>query len=208
MSAIRILLDVNLVMCYWFYGGKTRLVRTDAGAPGRVWGVATWVKLRRREARMQEDIAQQSRTLFDLIRRFWSCFGQHLNAVLDRRGLNVPQYMALVALDQLGETTMGQLSKKLHLTMGASTNLVDKLIRGAFVSRTRGTEDRRVVKVRLEAKGREVLHDVEEKAVSFMTGALAEVEPDRRRQFIESYNNMVVISESKDTAAAFAGPDS
>ena len=157
---------------------------------------------------MQDDIAQQSKALFGLIRRFWSCFGQHLNAVLNRRGINVPQYMALVALGDLGEATMGQLSKRLHVTMGASTNLVDKLIRGGYASRTRGTDDRRVVKVQLEPQGREVLRDVEEKAVGFMTGALAEVDPERRKLFIESYTRMVAISESKDTAAVFAASDS
>jgi 5'-methylthioadenosine phosphorylase len=158
------------------------------------------------EGIMQDDVIQQCRTLFDLIRRFWSSFAHGLTTVLQRGGLNIPQYMALVALEDLGETTMGRLSKKLHVTMGASTNLVDKLIRGGFAERTRGTADRRVVKVKLQPKGRDMLRDVEEGAIKFMAGVLAKVEPERRRMFIESYARMAAIVESQEAAEAFRQP--
>jgi DNA-binding MarR family transcriptional regulator len=155
------------------------------------------------EAIMPDDVIQQCRTLFDLIRRFWSSFGHGLTTVLHRTGINVPQYMTLVALGELGETTMGQLSRRLHVTMGAATNLVDKLIRGGYASRTRGTADRRVVKVKLQPQGQKVLRDVEEGAIQFMAGVLTKVEPERRRMFIESYGRMVAIVESQEAAAAF-----
>jgi 5'-methylthioadenosine phosphorylase len=154
---------------------------------------------------MQDEVVQQCRTFFDLIRRFWSSFGHGLTIVLRRGGINVPQYMTLVALDELGEATMGQLSRKLHVTMGASTNLVDKLIRGEYASRTHGTADRRVVKVKLAPKGREMLREVEEGAIKFMVGVLSKVEPERRKQFIESYGKMTTIIESQDAVAAFRG---
>ena len=154
---------------------------------------------------MTDDIVQFCKSLFDLMRRFWSSFGHQMNGVLVRGGINVPQYMALVALEELGEATMGQLSKRLHVTMGASTNLVDKLIRGGYASRTRGLADRRVVKVKLEAKGREILKEIEEKATSFMMGVLCDVEPERRKQFLESCTRMVAIAEAKETTEALAG---
>lgn len=151
---------------------------------------------------MQEETLKDSQVLFDLMRRFWSNFGRHMNNVLEDEGINVPQYMAMISLSGLGETTMSDLSRSLHVTMGASTNIVDKLVRGGYVSRVRDTEDRRVVRVKLEPKGVDAMGIVERRAVTLMSGMLKDVEPERRQQFIESYGRMVTIVEAKETAEA------
>jgi DNA-binding MarR family transcriptional regulator len=154
---------------------------------------------------MQEDVLNDCRALFELMRRFWSSFGHQMNIVLQRGGINVPQYMAMVSLADMGEATMSDLSRKLHVTMGASTNIVDKLIRGGYVTRARGTDDRRIVRVKLLPKGQQALQDVEEKATHFMLSVLSEVEPERRKQFIESYGKMVKVAEATETTEALKG---
>ena len=148
---------------------------------------------------MPEEVADYCRSLYDLMCRFWSSFGHRMNNALVRGGINIPQYMAMLALAELGETTMGELSKKLHVTMGASTNIVDKLVRAGYVTRNRSTEDRRIVRVKLQPKGETTIEEVENMAVNFMVGVLKEVEPQRRKQFMESYGRMVTIVEAQET---------
>ena len=156
---------------------------------------------------MTDDVIRDCRKLYELMRRFWAAFGYQMASVLARDGINIPQYMAMVALDELGGATMGELSKKLHVTMGASTNIVDKLVRGGYVSRRRSTSDRRVVNVVLEKKGRKAIRDVEERAMEFMAHVLAREEPEVRRQFLENYERMVRIAEAEETTVALTEED-
>jgi DNA-binding MarR family transcriptional regulator len=156
---------------------------------------------------MKNDVLADCLKLFDLMRGFWSTFGHQMNKVLLRGRINLPQYMALVALKELGHATMGQVSKKLHVTMGASTNIIDKLVRAGYVSRERSTEDRRVVKVKLEAKGEEMLREIDDKATDFMAGILSQLGDSERKQLIASYERMAMTSDSEgatEPAAACA----
>ena len=154
---------------------------------------------------MEEDVLKDCRTLFELMRRFWTAFGHRMNTVLLRSGVNVPQYTAMVALGELGEATMSELSRKLRVTMGASTNIVDKLVRAGYVTRSRSKEDRRVVRVKLRRKGRETLKEMEARAVEFMAAALAGETAERRRQFIESYRWVVAAAEAGDKITVQGG---
>jgi len=51
--------------------------------------------------------------------------------------------------------------------------------------------------VRLEDKGRDTLHGIEESAVDFMSELLPVMARDERRQFIDSYQRMLDIAEKK-----------
>ena len=149
---------------------------------------------------MQKEVLRDCHELFDLMREFWAAFGRQMNATLVPRRLNIPQYMAMVVLRGADEVSMGGLSQQLGVTMGASTNIVDKLLRAGYVSRRRGTEDRRTVKVRLEDKGREVVGQIEEDAGEFVAGLLAQIGPERGKQFIEQYGEVVASREAGERA--------
>jgi len=151
---------------------------------------------------MPDDLERDCRELYLLMRTFWNLFGHRMNSVLTRGGINVPQYMAMVALMALGETTMSQLSKKLWITMGAATNIVDKLVRGGYASRNRSTKDRRVVRVRLSAKGQETLTGIEESAVAFLSAALSDITSEQRADFIRTHQDMIALAKEKEPPAA------
>ena len=145
---------------------------------------------------MENPVSRDCRDLFDLMRRFWGGFGRQTERVLVENRINVPQYLAMVALSKSGVSTMGKLAKGLFVTMGAATNIVDRLIRGGYVERERGTDDRRIVRVKLLPKGEQTLKAVEEAATAFMTSVLREMDDARRRQFLDIFSQMVNVSES------------
>lgn len=129
--------------------------------------------------------------LSDMMRRFWISFGHKLNEEVEARGINSSQYTTLVALAAKGDCRMTELSDSLHVTMGAMTAIVDKLLRGGYVMRSRGTEDRRVVIVRIEPQGQQLVQEIDGKLTGLMLGVLGTVEASRRRAFVESYRMMV-----------------
>lgn len=67
-------------------------------------------------------------------------------------GLGITDMKALSALQQEGPMTAGQLAKRLSLTTGAVTNVIDRLERQDFVTRAPDTTDRRKVIVTVNQK--------------------------------------------------------
>jgi DNA-binding MarR family transcriptional regulator len=68
----------------------------------------------------------------------------------------ISQLKALAAFHEDQEYTMGALSKNASVTMPSMTEMIDGLERDGIVERWRDSEDRRVVKVHLTEKGKEM----------------------------------------------------
>lgn len=66
-------------------------------------------------------------------------------AAAARYGLGITDMKTLSALQQEGPMTAGQLAKRLSLTTGAVTNVIDRLERQDFVTRMPDPHDRRKV---------------------------------------------------------------
>ena len=72
------------------------------------------------------------------------------------RGMTLPRFDVLAALDRHGELNMGALSKALLVSNGNVTQLVQKLIREGLVEMRKPPADRRSSIVRLTPEGRQV----------------------------------------------------
>lgn len=71
-----------------------------------------------------------------------------------------PQFVALQWLDEDGDMTIGELSSKMYLACSTTTDLIDRMEANGLVERVRDTNDRRVVYIHLEEKGKEIIVDV------------------------------------------------
>jgi MarR family transcriptional regulator, organic hydroperoxide resistance regulator len=111
-------------------GHHTSRPSDEAGAP----------EVDRREA-----LIDQLRTLGETASTETALFHQVAAA---KYGLGITDMKALSALLQEGAMTAGQLARRLSLTSGAVTNLIDRLERHDFVRRVADTKDRRRVIVR------------------------------------------------------------
>ncbi|MBS4194170.1 MarR family winged helix-turn-helix transcriptional regulator [Lederbergia citri] len=66
-------------------------------------------------------------------------------AAAEKLGLGITDLKAVSALLQEGPMTAGQLAKRLNLTTGAVSNVIDRLEKEKFVHRIPDTKDRRKV---------------------------------------------------------------
>lgn len=71
------------------------------------------------------------------------------------RGMTLPRFDVLAALDRHGEMTMGALTEALLVSNGNTTQLVQKLLRDGLVEARRLPEDRRTSLVKLTEEGRQ-----------------------------------------------------
>jgi DNA-binding MarR family transcriptional regulator len=88
--------------------------------------------------------------------------------MLDELGLTYPQYLVLVALYEQDDQTVGGLGGRLFLDSSTLTPLLKRMEALGYVSRQRGTEDERQVRIRLTARGRAL----REKGMGFRAGLL------------------------------------
>lgn len=75
-------------------------------------------------------------------------------------GITTPQFHALLALRDSPNMTMGELCEKLFLACSTATDLIDRMEKNGFLERNRDTQDRRVIRLAITEKGREVISEV------------------------------------------------
>lgn len=81
-------------------------------------------------------------------------FNRVYKPLLDELGLTYPQYIALVALYEEADQTVGQLGEKLFLDSSTLTPLLKRLEAMGTVTRQRDPQDERQVRINLTAQGR------------------------------------------------------
>ncbi|MGH6760328.1 MAG: MarR family winged helix-turn-helix transcriptional regulator [Phyllobacterium sp.] len=86
-------------------------------------------------------------------------FGRAYKPILDAVGLTYTQYIAMVALSEQSDQTVGALGEKLFLESNTLTPILKKLEQTGYVSRMRDPADERQVRVSLTAAGRRLIEN-------------------------------------------------
>ncbi|MHB8416460.1 MAG: MarR family winged helix-turn-helix transcriptional regulator [Myxococcales bacterium] len=127
-------------------------------------------------------------------------------ALLQRSGLGLPQVVALYVLAGAGPRSMSQLAAALHLSLAATSQLVDKLVEAGLVARAEAKGDRRFKTVTLLKLGRKTLdalhraraqelsasltklpREVQHRLGSALEAALAYLEDGRGERYLGTY---------------------
>jgi MarR family transcriptional regulator, organic hydroperoxide resistance regulator len=136
------------------------------------------------------DIEQRLRQIAVVVRR-------RGRMLLDGYGITPPQLDALVTLQRDGELTIGDLSSRLYLAYSTTTDLVDRLERAGFVERYRDTEDRRVVRVRLQEYGSTLIEEVLNARRAYLADVLSSVDLNVKRSVLEVLDMLNVKMNEK-----------
>ncbi|MFC7440787.1 MarR family winged helix-turn-helix transcriptional regulator [Laceyella putida] len=93
---------------------------------------------------------------------------REISVIVKRKGRDIlnhfpitpPQFNALLWLSDEGDMTIGELSQKMFLACSTMTDLIDRMEKNGVVERVRDERDRRVVRIHLLEKGREIIDEV------------------------------------------------
>src|SRR5215218_3083211 len=77
-----------------------------------------------------------------------------------RADLTGPQLTVVKMLEQIGDLSLSELSERIRAQNSTVTGIIDRMEREGLVTRERSREDRRVVYIKLTAKGRELARDI------------------------------------------------
>jgi DNA-binding MarR family transcriptional regulator len=142
---------------------------------------------------MDKELVAEAQRMIKDTRRFRLSLNALINRGMVKYGINVPQCTVLGLLAETEEMTMGALSEAIGTTMGAATNLVDRLVYAGHVEREHSKEDRRIVKVRMTSQGRELLDRIYAEGEVYFGRFLNEIKPEDRRTFFEVYEKLTEL---------------
>lgn len=106
-------------------------------------------------------------------------FLKHQTEEFYKLKITLPQCVILDVLNKNGELNMSDLAKNMKVTTAAMTGIVDRLVREGYVSRVDDPNDRRVIKIKLTAKGNKIAaaaHDHKRNMMIKLFGILSEGE--------------------------------
>ncbi|MFO1150393.1 MAG: MarR family transcriptional regulator [Alsobacter sp.] len=106
-------------------------------------------------------------------------FNRLYRPLLDELGITYPQYLVLVVLWHEGEQSVSRLAERLKLEPSTLTPMLKRLEKTGYVTRTRSSEDERVVTIDLAAKGRKAAGKVPSINVA-IAEAIGETPEDRK----------------------------
>ena len=98
--------------------------------------------------------------------------------------ITMPQFVVLEFLHRAGECRMGDIAKFINVTTAAITGIVDRLVRDSYVLRVSDPKDRRIVKIKLTAKGVKLVREMVERRKQLSIRMFGMISQEEREQYL------------------------
>jgi DNA-binding MarR family transcriptional regulator len=99
--------------------------------------------------------------------------------------LTGPQLTVLKMLEGMGDISLSELSERIRAQNSTVTGIIDRMEREGLVVRTRSTEDRRVVRIKLTEKGSKIARAITVEPMEIFRGALESLSPGETRDLLK-----------------------
>ena len=99
--------------------------------------------------------------------------------------LTGPQLTVLKMLEGMGDISLSELSERIRAQNSTVTGIIDRMEREGLVVRTRSTEDRRVVKIKLTEKGSKIARAIAVEPMEIFRGALESLSPVETKDLLK-----------------------
>jgi DNA-binding MarR family transcriptional regulator len=116
-----------------------------------------------------------------IVRRLSATAGEAAN----RLELSMTQAEVVSYLSENGETTMGELSDHICVSLSAMTGVIDRLVQKGAVSRGRDKKDRRVVNVSLTPAGKKLASDISQVRRAHAIAVLEALDESDRKRLLD-----------------------
>lgn len=120
--------------------------------------------------------------------------------IVSQYNITPPQFEALLALDHHENLAMGELCQRLNVASSTITDLVDRMERAELAVRVRDPADRRVIRLQIQPKGREVINNVLTAWRTYLATLLDGMEAQDLEQLMKALGKMDRLLTSKEGA--------
>lgn len=114
--------------------------------------------------------------------------------------ITMPQFLVLDFLHKNGEISMKPLSVSMKVSTAAMTGLVERLVRDGYAVRGYDPQDRRIVKVDLTSKGKELVRKVHLQRRQMVINVFDKINEADRGDYLRVVERIrdVLIKDSRD----------
>ena len=109
---------------------------------------------------MENDAIARSLKLFIVLSRAYKAINEHVNKIIQAKGLNPTEFAVLELLYHKGDQPMQQIGGKILLASGSITYVVDKLEQKGLLRRIACPTDRRVTYAQITDEGKKYISDI------------------------------------------------
>jgi DNA-binding MarR family transcriptional regulator len=131
------------------------------------------------------------------VRRIAQCVELHSKQLTATHKITSPQLVALMAIAQLGPSTLKAIGRAIHLSPSTVVGIVDRLEEKKLVSRERDTRDRRNVYVTVSASCQELLDNAPSALPKGFASALAALPENDRHTLVVVLEQFTTLLEVK-----------
>jgi DNA-binding MarR family transcriptional regulator len=104
---------------------------------------------------------------------------------LYRGKITLQQVFILEFLSKQDLAKMTDLARYMHVSTAASTGIVDRLVRSGYVIRVFDSDDRRIIKIKLTDKGRDLAKKVVHERRKMILGIFAKITQQEREDYLK-----------------------
>lgn len=106
--------------------------------------------------------------------------------ILNDINITDPQFVALQHLVNNEQLTIGELSQKMSLACSTITDLIDRMEKNELVVRVKDEQDKRIVRLKAQPKGNDIVKQVLEKRRIYLSEKLAGVSDDDKEILLKN----------------------
>jgi MarR family transcriptional regulator, organic hydroperoxide resistance regulator len=144
------------------------------------------------------EFERQTESIEALIRNVSVIIRKRGREILSNFGITPPQLNALVILKEQGEITMGELCDHMYLACSTATDLIDRMERNGLIARERDQNDRRVIRLKVLAPGRQIIDEVMKARKRYLGGVLQQVPEDERDSLIRYLGDLYTLMQQAE----------
>lgn len=122
--------------------------------------------------------------------------------ILTNYTITSPQFTALQCVLEEGDLTIGELSQKIGLAFSTTTDIVDRMEKNQLVKRVRDEKDRRVVRIHVLDKGKQIIDEVIHKRQQYLSDVLegfTEEQTEKLNELLQLLLTQMIEVESRSS---------
>ena len=140
--------------------------------------------------------------LFVVLTRAWAAVNAHSEADIGRHDLTPAEFAILEVLYHRGPLLLGEVQRKILVSSGGITYLVDRLAKQGLVERRACAEDRRARYAALTPEGEAFIARIFPAHADVLTRAVAGLSETEQRQAVQLLRKLGTAAEAAEKAAA------
>lgn len=134
------------------------------------------------------------------VRRIAQCVEHHSKRLKATHNITSPQLVALMAIAQLGPSTLKSIGRAIHLSSSTVVGIVDRLEEKKLVCRERDTRDRRNVYVTVTAAGQTLVENAPSALPQGFSSALGALPENDQHTLVVVLEQFAALLEVKAPA--------